>query len=501
MRTYEPDGVVLSAFLQDRSRVAIIQGPIGSGTSSGSMMRLFMHLCEQRPNVHDGVRRSRWAVVRNTYPELEETTIKTWLDWFPEDEFGVMKVTRPPTHHVRFADVEAEIVFLALDSPDDVRKLRSSEWTGFLFNELQYIPKEILDEADSRVGRYPSMKDGGSEWVGLLADMNAPEPGHFVLYMRGDEAFPEWMTPEERLEFDVPDTWRFFVQPPAVLEKRVGGQVVGYEVNRGQGDFPPAENMKWLDPQYYENMLVGKSRAFIRTRMMNVTDFFVDGQPVWKDFREELHVSREPLEPFEGLPILVGLDFGRQPAFVAAQVVRDRVRILSEGQASDSSAVKFAPVVKAELAKRFPGRDDFEFWGDPSADRLHEVNEHSAFQIFQAHGMRVMPAPGNNAFRPRVEAVEQQLTRIVDGQPCWLVDPRCRALIGAMRGGYYYPRIKGTTRVHADPAKNPSSHVAEAAQYLALGAGLGRTLVGAEKRKGKVNTKTRRQPVFKRRVA
>ena len=81
------------------------------------------------------------------------------------------------------------------------------------------------------------------------------------------------------------------------------------------------------------------------------------------------------------------------------------------------------------------------------------------------------------------------------------LDPRWRALIGAMRGGDYYPRIKGTTRVHHDPAKTPPSHVAEAAQYLALGAGLGRSLIGRDKGGKKVNTKARRQSLFRRRVA
>ena len=54
----------------------------------------------------------------------------------------------------------SEIDFLALDKPEDVRKLRSTEYTGIAFNELQYIEKELFDEADSRL-RYPSKDEGG----------------------------------------------------------------------------------------------------------------------------------------------------------------------------------------------------------------------------------------------------------------------------------------------------------------------------------------------------
>ena len=45
----------------------------------------------------DGVIRARWAVIRNTYPELQTTTIKSWHQWFPE-EHGRWQKQGPPTH-------------------------------------------------------------------------------------------------------------------------------------------------------------------------------------------------------------------------------------------------------------------------------------------------------------------------------------------------------------------------------------------------------------------
>lgn len=108
-----------------------------------------------------GKRRSRWAVVRNTFPELKNTTIKTWLDWMPENIFGKFNWTPPYTHNVSFGDVELEVIFLALDRDEDVKKLLSLELTGVWVNEAREISKVIVDATTSRVGRFPSLKDGG----------------------------------------------------------------------------------------------------------------------------------------------------------------------------------------------------------------------------------------------------------------------------------------------------------------------------------------------------
>ena len=47
--------------------VKAIRGPIGSGKSVGCVMEMFRICLNQEPN-SDGVRRTRWACVRNTYP-------------------------------------------------------------------------------------------------------------------------------------------------------------------------------------------------------------------------------------------------------------------------------------------------------------------------------------------------------------------------------------------------------------------------------------------------
>ena len=74
---YRPDGKVLRAFFVDRAPVSIIQGPVGSGTSTACCHKMWAISNEQQPNAM-GQRMTRWIVVRNTFDELKQTTLKTW---------------------------------------------------------------------------------------------------------------------------------------------------------------------------------------------------------------------------------------------------------------------------------------------------------------------------------------------------------------------------------------------------------------------------------------
>ena len=103
-------------------------------------------------------------MVRDSYPVLETTTIKTWLNWFPENLYGKMIRTKPLFHRIRLGDVDMEVYFLALDDDDAIAKVRSLELTGAFINELEFSPKEVFDEVFSRCGRYPPRTWSGM-WV------------------------------------------------------------------------------------------------------------------------------------------------------------------------------------------------------------------------------------------------------------------------------------------------------------------------------------------------
>jgi hypothetical protein len=185
------DYPVLNSFMASRARVAMIMGPLGSGKTYGAVQRLLAHMCEQEPNAQ-GYRLTRWIAVRNTYPDLMTTTVKDFEALFvgpdPYKALGKMKYggLEPPTFRVAFeqADkttVKSEVIFLALDRADAVKKLRGTQVTGFWLNEAKELVKPIVDMADFRHGRYPSIADGGVKPTrhGMLGDTNACDEDHW----------------------------------------------------------------------------------------------------------------------------------------------------------------------------------------------------------------------------------------------------------------------------------------------------------------------------------
>ena len=477
-RVYEPDGKFLAHFMWDRSPVAIIRGPIGSGTSSACCQRIWQHACEQRKGV-DGVRRSKWAIIRNTFSELRTTTLQTWLFWFPEEVYGSVIREKPYRHLIRVGEVELDVWFHALDTPEDVSKLRSLEVTGVWFNELEFIPKELFDEAQSRTGRYPAVAMGGSNWSGVIADSNAPREDHWLPIVMGESAPPSDWSEEELRHYERPVGWAYFVQPAAVLEVMgADGRPSGrYEVN------PEAENVKWLKggPEFYREMVAGKSEDFIKSRLMNRITVFKDGAAVFPMFREEVHVARAPLEPVVGQPVYVGVDFGRRPAAIFAQRMNNRWAFQHELLGKDMGAAAFAPLLKQVLAQHYPGCEAF-IYGDPKGQDRTQSDERTAYDIFRSFGLGVLPAPiPDNSIKTRIEAYEFALNGMVDGKPRFQVSRRCRALIVALGGGYHWKRVQGSTYINREaPVKNNHSDPVDAGGYLLLGAGEGRAMRGID---------------------
>ena len=113
---YKPDGETIKTFMKSNDFFRGIRGPVGSGKSVSCCIELFRRALLQKKN-EQGIRKSRWAVIRNTNPQLRTTTIKTWLDWFPEDVWGNFAWSVPYTHRIIKNDLDIEIIFLALDRP------------------------------------------------------------------------------------------------------------------------------------------------------------------------------------------------------------------------------------------------------------------------------------------------------------------------------------------------------------------------------------------------
>jgi len=480
LKHYRHAGPILEAFINDRTFLSGIKGPFGSGKSTGAVMKA-LNVAMQMPPCTDGVRRSRGAVIRNTYPELKTTTIATWHQWLPKDAPGKWIEQGPPTHHLRLQTpkgepVDMEVLFLALDSPQDVAKLLSLELTWAWINEAREVPKQVLDGLTGRVGRYPSqasLPTGTRYWSGIWMDTNPPDTDHwwYVLAEKdgsteaGQQILESTSIAERELRkrgllADDEPLVRFFSQPGA----------------RSDG----AENLHNLDPAYYIRQMAGKTQDWINVYIDANYGYVQDGKPVYPEYNDRIHCIE--CEPIYGMPLILGVDFGLTPAAAICQVdMLGNWRVLDEIATIDMGAQRFAELLHRKLTSPLWKEHKVErLWGDPAGDIRAGTDERTPFDILKKEGLPAKPTHTNDPVVRR-EAVAGKLTRLDhNGKPSLIIHPRCTALRKAMMGAYKYRRIQvgGSVMQYADkPDKGPFSHIAEALQYALLGGGEGKALV------------------------
>jgi hypothetical protein len=458
-----PLGPVCGAYYLDDSRVAVIEGPVGSGKSTGSCLRLQRHAYAQTPGT-DGVARTRWAIVRNTKPQLKDTTIKTWLQVFPEALYGPFKHGEDLSHTWSFRPqgheypIHAEFLFRALDDPSDVAKLLSLEVTGFWFNELREISEEIVAQAGRRT-RYLS-GDRPSKWSGWIGDTNPWDTEHWL---------------QDRLIDNPREGWRYFRQP--------GGMDPNAENLENLEQSEATLDLPFDDPRrreqgrtYYRKALVDYSPEDARVYVHAQRGRTRDGKPIYTDYSDSQHCAPFELDP--RIELTIGIDFGRTPAATIGQTwPGGRHRIRHELCAFDMGVKTFGAELRRFLAEKLPEFRVGRVTGDPAGD-AKDGSDNTAFDLLKASGIVARPAT-TNELSVRIEAVNGSFRRLVDGEPALLIHPDCKMLRRACTDGYRYRKLKvAGDRYSDDPDKNQWSHVAEALQYHLLGGGEGRAVMG-----------------------
>ncbi len=445
-RSYTPAGPVLKAFHEDNSFVRGIMGPFGSGKSSAIVMEILIRAQQQRKSP-DGIRRSRWAVVRNSYPELKSTTIKTWGQWCPTT-YGKLNQDSPIIHRIQTDDLDMEVLFMALDQPDDMRKLLSLELTGAWINEAKEIPKAILDAITGRVGRYPAKMDGGPTWYGVIMDTNPPDDQHW------------WFNFEQN---GTPEDWKFFSQP--------------------SGLSPEAENLQNLPAKYYQRLSQGKDPDWVAVYVEGKYGYVVEGKPVYPMYLDSTHCAATVLDPDPRVSLFLGADFGVSSAAVITQKLPDgRWLILDEFISDDAKGIKsFAEDLAIYVATTYPNHEVGGCWGDPSGENKTLEGNTPLALMKAGTGWDWKPAPTND-IDMRLESVRGALKRLVNGVPGLLLSPKAKTVRKGFTGGYHYKVKTDGTQTYEIPNKNRFSHPHDGVQYVFLGGGEGAVVLNKAKR-------------------
>jgi hypothetical protein len=432
--------------------VTAIVGPIGSGKTVACLFKLlFLTVNHAKANPFDGIKRAKYLVVRSTNISLSRTVWDSISKWLPAGYFGEARYDNNTISNytiTAFDGLEIEFLFFGIESDNQIQNLLSLDLTGVWLSEFREFPFKYLLDLYSRTGRYPSEKDGGCGWSGMLMESNP--------FSKESDWYKFWVldkTPKKLKEQNAPR--KCFKQPgglsPEAENIRNLTAKRAYYTQlielHGQGD------TSWI------NVMVNAEYGSIRT-----------GLPVHKNFKHNVHVAKSNLELENTLPLVISFDFGLTPACTYLQHRRNgQIYILDEEASDNMSLEEFLENwVKPKIINYYPNVLVI-ITGDPSGGKRSDTDKSTAWTVIQKTlRCKIYPAY-TNFFQPRRDALDSRHRRMIKGEPAILYSPVCEILIDAIEYKFKYPEKKGSLNSYAQfketPDKNIYSHIAEALEY------------------------------------
>lgn len=443
----------IAKFMTSDKFVRFLLGPVGSGKTTGVMFEVFRRSCEQAPGP-DGIRRTRWVIVRNTLSQMKQTVLKDVETWF--GRFAYFKSSENVIQ-IRFDDVWSDWYLIPLDDPANQQRLLSLQLTGAWINEFIEVDPDLIAAICGRLGRYPSAAQGGPSWYGLVGDSNMPNAGS------------RW---HQQLDIETPEEWGVFIQPGGLSE---GAENLAYLTQTSATLRLPLDHPDRLEAgrSYYRRLVGGReSSNWVKRYVHAQYGDDPDGTAVFREsFNREFHVSKSPLVPSTGLPLIVGQDFGRNPCALICQENHFGQLLVLEELVVQNKGLELH--INTELRPALNRREDYigkrvVVVGDPSGTSRSALSELNCFDMLEQNGFTAYPAPTNDV-DPRIEAVERLMNTNIGGKPRLLIDgTRCPNLVAALESKYLFAKRKdGETRSFPEK-RHPWSDLCDALQYVAL---------------------------------
>lgn len=489
----KPVGPKAESFVFDRRMVTGIMGPVGSAKTTSCIRKMVLSTLWQNPGP-DGVRRAKWGVIRDTYPQLKKTALASWFAWFPKS-LGAWNGEAPFEHTVKLlvpghGKIELTVLFAAMGENKVEDVMRGWELTGLWMNEGDLLAKQVFTYGMGRVGRYPNALQGGCTWRGVILDMNAPDVENWTYEVFVDQDLGLDKLDPEELE-----------QIKAELGDLFG--VGFYRQPGGRSKDPPPENLANLPRGYYAQQMIGSTADYVRRFVDSIFGATRKGQPVYPEYQDEVHCApldhrHQKLPPIARQPIVIATDQDLSAAAVVMQRDhRGQIRVLGEivnfadneeTELEQLGATEFGRKVGRYVMDQFPDNPVADIaWCDPAATAGESATgaDPSWRQNFQkglnealgrekGNYVKVKPAPvPGNRIDDRLDAVRKPMKRLVEGgEAGFRICPvRCKVLRRGFTGMYVFSRIQlrgGHGAWQDKPLKNDYANVQDAVQYGAI---------------------------------
>jgi len=479
-------GPVADGFVKSRAFICGIIGPVGSGKTMAALQKGLRVASKQLGVVReDGVivRKARIGVIRESYPSLQSTTLKSWFRIVPEAE-GHFSWKAPYTHTFRkilkregnrkdgrvLEILECEFEFRAIGDLSVEEACRGWEVNAVIIDEADLQPHNLVAFLTGRVGRFSDLDPSTVVDPQIILSLNMPDIENHIYTLLFDEAGEALgLTPEEA----------------QILQETLGERPLIERFVQPGGREPDAENLHNLPGgRGYYVLQVAANRhtpGYVDRMVDNKPVPIMHGQAVNAGFVYTRHV--QPVAWDKRRKLIVGVDQGLFAAAVFLQRDWDgSIRTLGEvvnttrGEGGKLGLVKTGPTafgkrVRQHIADHFPDitPENIRVVADPAAFAANDRadSEHDWLLAFQkALGIKVHKAKSNSP------ALRNQAIWTAQGEiGGYTVDPSAKHLIKAHSGGYRYAKAElstGETRGHLEIQDTIYTHVADAEQYAAL---------------------------------
>ena len=423
----------------------MILGPLGSGKTTTVLFELVRRACEQRPG-QDGIRRTRFALLRQTLSQLKNTVLKDVIQWFsPICDWKVSE----STVWFKFGDVISEWILLPLETPEDQKRILSMNLTGAFVSEAIEIDFDLMVAIAGRCGRFPEV----CSWYGMVLDSNMPTDG----------------TPWQIAVATPPPGWQVFIQPSGLsAEAENLNWLLQTEETRALPLDHPTRLAKGRE--YYERLSTSTNPAWVKRYVMAEFGPDPSGSAVYAGMFFIGFHCRDELLVIPGAPLLIGMDLGRDPWALIGQIDSMSRLLIHEEVAADDIGLKLQlPRIRQVVSGRAYIGCPVCIVFDPSGMAKGNFDELNSHDVIRSFGFMAIPSPSNR-LEPRLNAAERFMTETRGGTAAMLINrPKCPTLVGALNGGYRF-KYNQIGESQPIPEKNKWSHVADAHQYLCQGA-------------------------------
>lgn len=445
------------AFIESRAEADLFASRKGEGKSAGLCWAAY-YFTHHNPG-------ATGLVLRDTWENLQRTTLEEWFTWFPDGIYGQWLGSEKCWYwNTKRTGLDGKVYFMGAAGQGDAQKIASMPLGYALMDEP--APAAAGQDGIGSLGIdefifntvYAQLRQPQMKWYALKLATNNPDESHW--------------------------TFTRFVRPgtPANAKKVAGVNMAPMQESGFRcWQTREAENIANLPKGYYERLAdTFKGRNDLLRRFVEGKfGFQSKGKSVTPEWSDELHLT-QGLEPVKGLPLKLGWDGGHNPTCIISQVTPLGDWLILDSFVGDGFGMYelIDTIVKARILDRYEWvvNKPVQFLmhtGDPNletgSESLHGSAQHAA--LSSAHRVILSELGGSWTAGPvdiahRIDPLQAVLRKQRQGRGLVLVDrDNAQDVWFALRGGWHY-RVS-RSGVVGGIVKDKHSHPGDATGYLA----------------------------------